>query len=107
MTTRRSALLYANLVNGLCERCECDREHVSHVDMQWLIHDYRQPCGIARDLFGADHDKSSGSKHSSGLLSSRKPRNTGWRSFPSAVHSWKATCATKRGARWVMPFSLG
>jgi hypothetical protein len=30
-------------------------------------------------------------------LSSRTPRKTGWRSFPSAVHSLKATSTTTRG----------
>src|SRR4030095_14834765 len=31
------------------------------------------------------------------LLSSRRPRNTGWRSFPSRVHSANFTSQTRRG----------
>ena len=35
---------------------------------------------------------------SSGALSSRSPLKTGWRSWPSPVHSVKATSATSRGS---------
>src|SRR5579871_4172151 len=40
----------------------------------------------------------SGRRHSSGFLSSRRPRKTGCRSFLSSVHSSKATWATSFGA---------
>src|SRR5262249_29510997 len=53
------------------------------------------------------HLGTSGSATSSGRLSSRRARTAGWRSLPSAVHSWNATWATRRGARRVIPFSLG
>src|SRR5262249_41957438 len=45
--------------------------------------------------------------HSSGRLSSRRPRKTGWRSFLSSVHSWNEICATSFGASHTVPFSRG
>ncbi len=40
-----------------------------------------------------------GKRHSSGFLSSRRPRKTGCRSFSSSVHSSHATWATSFGTR--------
>src|SRR5260370_13741693 len=45
------------------------------------------------------HADLSGKRTAWRRLSSRRPRKTGWRSLPSAVHSWKEICATSRGAR--------
>src|SRR5262249_3445790 len=40
---------------------------------------------------------------STGLLSVRRPRNRGWRSLPSRVHSLNATCATDVGRTQCTP----
>ena len=44
---------------------------------------------------------------SSGALSSRNPRNEGWRSRLSCVHSVNATCPTNRGLTHVATRSRG
>src|SRR5512142_2139316 len=66
----------------------------------------QRPAGAPRRLRPA-HGRSAGRRHSPGFLSSRRPRKTGWRSFPSSVHSWNATCATSFGSNHVAPFSRG
>src|SRR5919198_53841 len=37
-------------------------------------------------------------------LSLRRPRNRGWRNFPSRVHSVKSTCATSVGFTQCTPY---
>src|SRR5262249_43137070 len=53
------------------------------------------------------HGRLSGRTTSAACLSSRRPRKTGWRNRVSSVHSWNATCATRRGSSHVAPLIRG